>query len=47
MTDKLYGIYNGVTYRIRLDVNGKVFLFKNEDEIYGCLELVWNGLGTI
>ena len=32
MTDKLYGLYNGVTYRIRLDVNGKVFLFPNDEE---------------
>ena len=32
MTNKLYGIYNGVTYRIRPDVNEKVFLFTNDDE---------------
>ena len=32
MTDKLYGIYNGVTYRIKPDVNGKVFLFPDDEE---------------
>ncbi len=32
MTDKLYGIYNGKTYRIKSDVNGKVFLFPDDEE---------------
>ncbi|MCR4793303.1 MAG: hypothetical protein K5871_11170 [Lachnospiraceae bacterium] len=32
MNDKLYGIYNGEIYRIRPDVNGKVFLFPDDGE---------------
>jgi len=32
MNDKLYGIYNGDVYRIKPDINGKVFLLPDTED---------------